>query len=84
MCRDSVRNAKAHLELNLARDLKSNKKGFLRVYQQHREDQGKHGPHAKWGRGPDDKWYGKEQVILETISKHNKNKKVTGVVGMDL
>lgn len=50
MCRDRLRNAKAHLELNLARGLKSNKKGFLQVYQQHREDQEKHGPNAEWGR----------------------------------
>ena len=30
MCRDKVRNAKAQMELNLARDVKSNKKGFYR------------------------------------------------------
>jgi len=28
-CRDATRNAKAHLELNLARDVKNNKKGFF-------------------------------------------------------
>ena len=28
LCRDGVRKAKAHLELNLARDVKGNKKGF--------------------------------------------------------
>ena len=28
LCRDGVRKAKAHLELNLARDVKHNKKGF--------------------------------------------------------
>ena len=30
MCRDGVRKAKVHLELNLARGMKSNKKGFYR------------------------------------------------------
>jgi len=28
-CRDATRKAKAHLELNLARDVKNNKKGFF-------------------------------------------------------
>ncbi|KAK4828960.1 hypothetical protein QYF61_001581 [Mycteria americana] len=31
VCRDGIRKAKAHLELNLARDVKNNKKGFCRV-----------------------------------------------------
>lgn len=43
MCQDGLRNAKAHLELILPRNLKRNKKGFLQVYQQHREHQ------EKWG-----------------------------------
>jgi len=30
MCRDEVRRAKAHLDLNLARNAKNNKKGFYR------------------------------------------------------
>ena len=60
MCTDRVKNVKAHLELNLARDLKSNRKGFLQVYQQRREDQEKHGPSAEWGRGLDDKWHRKD------------------------
>jgi len=29
-CRDATRKAKAHLELNLARDVKDNKKGFFK------------------------------------------------------
>ena len=29
-CRDAVRKAKVHLELNLARDIKDNKKGFFK------------------------------------------------------
>jgi len=29
-CRDATRKAKAHLELNLARDVKNNKKGFFK------------------------------------------------------
>jgi len=28
-CRDAMRKAKVHLELNLARDVKDNKKGFF-------------------------------------------------------
>jgi len=28
-CRDATRKAKAHLELNLARDVRNNKKGFF-------------------------------------------------------
>ena len=28
MCRDRIRKAKAQMELNLARDVKDNKKGF--------------------------------------------------------
>lgn len=30
MCRDGVRKVKAHLELNVMRDMKGNKKGFCR------------------------------------------------------
>ena len=30
VCRDATRKAKAHLELNLARDVKDNKKGFFK------------------------------------------------------
>ena len=30
MCRDRIRKAKAQMELNLARDVKDNKKGFYR------------------------------------------------------
>ena len=29
-CRDGIRKAKAQMELNLARDMKNNKKGFYR------------------------------------------------------
>ena len=29
-CREAMRKAKAHLELNLARDVKDNKKGFFK------------------------------------------------------
>jgi len=29
-CRNKVRKAKAHIELNLVRDVKNNKKGFFR------------------------------------------------------
>lgn len=30
LCRDEVKNAKEKLELNLARDIRSNRKGFYR------------------------------------------------------
>jgi len=30
VCRDATRKAKVHLELNLARDVKDNKKGFFK------------------------------------------------------
>jgi len=30
VCRDRIRKAKAQMELNLARDVKDNKKGFYR------------------------------------------------------
>ena len=34
MCRDGCRNAKAQKELNLARNVKSNKKGFFSYFRQ--------------------------------------------------
>lgn len=37
-CSDEVRKAKAHLDLKPVRDMKGNKKGFLQVYQQQKED----------------------------------------------
>ncbi|KAK4806903.1 LOW QUALITY PROTEIN: hypothetical protein QYF61_012624 [Mycteria americana] len=37
MCRDGIRKAKAQLELNLARDVKNNKKGFYRYIGQKRK-----------------------------------------------
>lgn len=39
MCRDGVRNTKAQLELNLARDTKDNEKGFYRHVSQERRKQ---------------------------------------------
>ena len=39
LCRDGVRKAKAQLELNLARDVKKNKKGFYRYLNQKRKVQ---------------------------------------------
>ena len=32
-CRDATRKAKAHLELNLAKGVRDNKKGFCEVYE---------------------------------------------------
>jgi len=37
MCRDEVRRAKVQLELNLARNAKSSKKGFYRYISQKRK-----------------------------------------------
>jgi len=37
LCRDGVRNAKAQLDLNLARDAKNNRKGFYRYVSQKRK-----------------------------------------------
>ena len=37
MCRDRIRKAKAHMELNLARDAKDNKKGFYRYIGRRRQ-----------------------------------------------
>ena len=37
LCRDGIRKVKAHLELNLARDAKNNKKGFYRYVSQKRK-----------------------------------------------
>jgi len=40
-CRDATRKAKVHLELNLARDVKDNKKSFFKLlHQQQTEDEG--------------------------------------------
>ena len=36
-CREGIRKAKAQLELNLARDVKNNKKGFFRYIGQQRK-----------------------------------------------
>ncbi|GAB0207239.1 mitochondrial enolase superfamily member 1 [Grus japonensis] len=39
-CRDATRKAKAHLELNLARDVKDNKKGFFKYISSKRKTRG--------------------------------------------
>jgi len=43
-CREAMRKAKAHLELNLTRDVKDNKKGFFKYI----SSKGRLG--IKWGR----------------------------------
>ena len=40
-CRDAMRKAKAHLELNLVREVKDNKKGFFKYVSSERKTQGK-------------------------------------------
>ena len=37
MCRDRIRKANAQVELNLARDVKDNKKGFYRYISRRRQ-----------------------------------------------
>lgn len=39
ICRDRIRKAKVQMELNLARDVKSNKKGFYRYIDRRRQAQ---------------------------------------------
>jgi len=43
-CRDATRKAKAHLELNLARDVKDNKKGFFNYISSKRKTRDNVGP----------------------------------------
>ncbi|GAB0180066.1 mitochondrial enolase superfamily member 1 [Grus japonensis] len=44
VCRDATRKAKAHLELNLARDVKDNKKGFFKYISSKRKARENVGP----------------------------------------
>ncbi|GAB0208473.1 mitochondrial enolase superfamily member 1 [Grus japonensis] len=44
ICRDATRKAKAHLELNLARDVKDNKKGFFKYISSKRKTRENVGP----------------------------------------
>ncbi|GAB0188533.1 mitochondrial enolase superfamily member 1 [Grus japonensis] len=44
VCRDATRKAKAHLELNLARDVKENKKGFFKYISSKRKNRENVGP----------------------------------------
>ena len=43
-CRDATRKAKAHLQLNLARDVKNNKKGFFNYISSKRKTRDNVGP----------------------------------------
>jgi len=43
-CRDATRKAKAHLELNLAKDVKKNKKGFFKYISSKRRIRDNVGP----------------------------------------
>lgn len=54
-CRDGIRVPKAHLQLNLTRHTKGNKKDFYRYISNKREDKGKCASAAEWGRGLGDK-----------------------------
>ena len=53
MCRNGIRKAKAHVELNLSRNMKGNKKGSHKYIKSKKK--GKRGPAAEWGRGHSDK-----------------------------
>ncbi|GAB0184039.1 mitochondrial enolase superfamily member 1 [Grus japonensis] len=44
VCRDATRKTKAHLELNLARDVKDNKKGFFKYISSKRKTRENVGP----------------------------------------
>ena len=44
VCRDAMRKAKAHLEFNLARHVKGNKKGFFKSISSKRNTEGTVGP----------------------------------------
>ena len=61
--RDQVREAKALIELNLARVVKGNMKRFYRYISDKRKTQGKHGPSPEGNRRPDNlghrekKWF---------------------------
>ena len=48
-CREGIRKAKAQLELNLARDVKNNKKGFFGYLRQHRKMKETVSPMSKTG-----------------------------------
>ena len=43
-CKDATRKAKAHLELNLARDARNNKKGFFNYISSKRKTRNNVGP----------------------------------------
>lgn len=51
-CRDQFRKAKFHLELNLAGDVKSNKKTFSQVHEQQKEFKKKCGSAAECVKEP--------------------------------
>ena len=54
VCRDGIRKAKAQMELNLARDVKDNKKGFYRYIgrkRQAKESGPPLGGRGHWGAG---------------------------------
>lgn len=55
MCRDVVRKAEVHLELNLTRDMKADKKSF---YGQVSSKKGKCKATSEWARGPGDSGHG--------------------------
>lgn len=54
-CRDTTRKAVAQTELNLARDIKGNMKGFFKLISSKRKTRKKCGSTAEWGRCPCDK-----------------------------
>ena len=65
MCRDGIRKAKAQMELNLARDVKRNKKGFYRYTGQKRQAK-ESAPPLINGKG--------ELVIIDTEKAEIRNK----------
>lgn len=67
MCRYGIWKAKAHLELNLAMDMRRSKKGFYRYLKNKRTRGGNVGPVLKWSRGCGDKENKKKAMLLNVI-----------------
>lgn len=65
--RREIRKTKAQLVLKMARDIKSDKKGFLQVCWQQKSTYSIGFPAAQWGREPTDKDIEKAGVISASL-----------------
>jgi len=61
-CREAMRKAKVHLESNLARNVKDNKKGFFKYISSKRKARDNVGPAAERGECPGDGGYREDRV----------------------